>query len=159
MSADASGRGAGIRCYAPIVLVSAFAIAWYLNGHWPLPIETGSPGLVLLTAGWVLAAAGTLLMFAGLLTLVRAKTTFFPDRESNRLVMQGPFALSRNPIYVADLAIYVGLSLAANIAWPILLLPIVWIVMRLYIGREERYLTAKFGDNYAEYRRRVRRWL
>ena len=159
MGSDASGRGAGIRCYAPVVLLGAFFLAWILNRSWPLPIEHGNPGTVLLLAGWLLVGSGTFLMFLGLATLVRARTTFFPDRESNRLVVAGPFAISRNPIYVADMGIYVGAALVMNMAWPILLLPLVWIVMRVYVAREERYLTAKFGDTYSQYRRRVRRWL
>jgi protein-S-isoprenylcysteine O-methyltransferase Ste14 len=58
------------------------------------------------------------------------------------------------------MAIYVGVALAINSAWPVLLLPLVWILMRVsIIAREERYLAEKFGAKYVDYRRRVRRWL
>ena len=108
----------------------------------------------------MLGIGGLLLFVAAISTLVRARTTFLPNRESNTLVVAGPFALSRNPIYVGFMSIYVGIALVTNIAWPILILPLVWIVMRMYIiAREERYLAAKFGDSYVQYRRRVRRWL
>jgi protein-S-isoprenylcysteine O-methyltransferase Ste14 len=63
-------------------------------------------------------------------------------------------------MYVAMAVAYVGLSLAANTVWPIVILPlVVFVVDRYVIAREERYLTAKFGDDYEAYRRRVRRWV
>jgi protein-S-isoprenylcysteine O-methyltransferase Ste14 len=156
----ALARGPGIRCHAPIVFLAALAVAWRLHRTWNLPIEVGGHGVVRSSAGWLLILGGFLLGAISIGTLVRARTTFLPDRESNYLVMAGPFAFSRNPIYVGMMAIYVGIALASNSAWPILLLPLVWIVMRAYIiAREERYLAGKFGETYVDYRRRVRRWL
>ena len=160
MSPGAAVRGPGIRCPAPVIFIGAFLLAWALNRGWYLPIAPAGRGIVRLTAGWFLIGAGLLVAAAGIMALVRARTTFLPDRESNDLVTAGPFARSRNPIYAGMMAIYVGVALAANSAWPILLLPLVWIVMRAgIIAREERYLAEKFGAKYVDYRRRVRRWL
>jgi protein-S-isoprenylcysteine O-methyltransferase Ste14 len=160
MSRGAAARGPGIRCPAPVIFIGAFLFAWALNRTWHLPIEEAAGGMVRLSAGWFLIGAGLLLGAAGIMTLVRARTTFMPDRESNDLVTAGPFALSRNPIYAGMMAIYVGVALAINSAWPVLLLPLVWILMRVsIIAREERYLAEKFGAKYVDYRRRVRRWL
>jgi protein-S-isoprenylcysteine O-methyltransferase Ste14 len=160
MNRHGASRGPGIRCYAPVVFATVFAAGWLLNHTWHLPIAVAGSGNVRIAAGWLLSVAGVLLSVLSIATLVRAKTTFMPDRESNRLIVGGPFSISRNPIYVGMLAIYVGMTLLANTAWPILLLPVVWIWMRVgIINREERYLAEKFGEPYAEYRRRVRRWL
>lgn len=160
MNRVAVARGPGIRCHAPLVFLAALTLAWRLHRAWYLPIELGGYGAVRSGIGWLLIASGFLLGAAGIATLLRARTTFMPDRESNYLVVAGPFAFSRNPIYVGMMAIYVGVALVSNSAWPILLLPLVWIVMRAYIiAREERYLAGKFGDTYVDYRRRVRRWL
>ncbi len=55
---------------------------------------------------------------------------------------------------------YVGASVYFNTLWPFLLLPLVLIVIqRGVIDREERYLEGKFGDDYIDYKMRVRRWL
>ena len=160
MSRNEVPRGPGIRLHAPVVFGTALLLAWGLNRRWPLPIEINGLGNVRLIVGWLLGVAGLLLFVAAISALVRARTTFLPNRESNALVVAGPFALSRNPIYVGFMSIYVGIALVANTAWPVLILPLVWIVMRMYIiAREERYLSGKFGDSYAQYRRRVRRWL
>jgi protein-S-isoprenylcysteine O-methyltransferase Ste14 len=95
-----------------------------------------------------------------LVTLVRHRTTFHPDREASRLVVAGPYRFSRNPIYLGLTAVYAGAALLANTLWAILLLPLVLIIVATQvIGREERYLARTFGEDYSEYCRRVRRWL
>jgi protein-S-isoprenylcysteine O-methyltransferase Ste14 len=63
-------------------------------------------------------------------------------------------------MYVGLAAAYTGLALLLNLAWPILLLPLVVVIMNVaIIAREERHLLAAFGDEYDAYRRRVRRWV
>ena len=53
-----------------------------------------------------------------------------------------------------------GIALVANSWWPLLLLPLVLVVVqRGVIEREERYLEARFGQEYRDYKVRVRRWL
>jgi protein-S-isoprenylcysteine O-methyltransferase Ste14 len=160
MSRHTAERGAGIRCPAPIIFIGALIVAWGLNRIWALPIVAVTQSWIRPATGWFLVLTGIALAGMGIATLVRARTTVLPDRESNSLVIAGPFAISRNPIYVGFMSIYVGIALLANTAWPVLLLPLVWILMRvLIINREEHYLSGKFGEPYAEYRRRVRRWL
>ncbi len=67
--------------------------------------------------------------------------------------------LSRNPLYVALTLIYVGLALVANALWVLVLVVPVLLVMHYgVVRREERYLEAKFGDAYRQYRSRVRRY-
>lgn len=76
------------------------------------------------------------------------------------IVAAGPFAHSRNPIYLAFALIYLGIALVANTFWPIIFLPIVLTILHYgVILREERYLEARFGEEYQRYRARIRRWL
>lgn len=72
----------------------------------------------------------------------------------------GPNTLSRNPVYLGLIAIYVGLSLLARSTTALMLLWPILAVMRCgVIEREERYLERKFSEPYQAYRGRVRRWL
>ena len=76
------------------------------------------------------------------------------------LVTSGPFARSRNPIYVGDALIYLGLagwagSWTALVVFPVIL----WVMTRWVIQREEAYLTQRFGTAYQSYAVRVRRWV
>lgn len=75
------------------------------------------------------------------------------------LVTTGPYALSRNPMYVAWTALYAGVALAANAVWPLALLPAVAAATHLVVRREERRLEAAFGEAYYDYRDEVPRYL
>jgi protein-S-isoprenylcysteine O-methyltransferase Ste14 len=90
----------------------------------------------------------------------RAGTGIPTWQAATRLVQRGPYAISRNPMYVGVSAAYAGLALALASTWALLLLPPVLLVMdRWVIGREEPYLAARFGAAYEAYRTRVRRWI
>ncbi len=85
-----------------------------------------------------------------------------PDayRPPSALVASGPFRLSQNPIYLSFVLIYAGVGLIVNSFWMLLLLPVVIFgLTRGIIIRDERFLEGIFGDEYRNYRARVRRWL
>lgn len=70
------------------------------------------------------------------------------------------YRFTRNPMYVGMCIAYIGLTLVANSVWPIVALPFAVVVVDRYVmRREERYLSAQFGEQYEQYRRRVRRWV
>ena len=72
----------------------------------------------------------------------------------------GPYRFSRNPLYVGLAAASLGLTLALDTWWGIIVLALVLIVMHQgVVQREERYLEQKFGDGYRQYRATVRRYL
>ena len=55
-------------------------------------------------------------------------------------------------MYLSLVFITAGLALLANALWPLILLPVVIVIVRrAVIDREERYLTAKFGEEYLQY--------
>ena len=111
-------------------------------------------------AGWGLIDGGLLLMFLAVLQMARQRTTVNPYGTPAKLLEEGPFRFSRNPIYLADTLIYAGIALLLASLWPWLLLPALILVMnRTVIRHEEALLTELFGDAYRAYRKRVRRWL
>lgn len=108
---------------------------------------------------WVLA----LVLMATALWAMRALRTtpnpVMPERVS-ALVQHGVFAYSRNPIYVADVAALVAWASWLHSAAALLVLPLfVVYISVMQIRAEEQALTAAFGDLYAQYCARVRRWL
>lgn len=104
--------------------------------------------------GWTLIAAGILL---GAWTVGVAGNTVIEN--PSELVTSGPFAYSRNPMYVAWTAVYLGIAFLTNSIWLLLLLPIVLVVTHLTVRREERTLERAFGDQYREYKNDVRRYV
>ena len=83
-----------------------------------------------------------------------------PGKPTTTLITDGPFRYSRNPGYLAAAMVYAGIASLANALWAILLLPVTLLAMRrTAIEGEERYLEREFGDEYLDYKTRVRRWI
>lgn len=159
MSREAS-QGPGVRCPPPLIFLGGLLASWGLDRRLAFDIDGSGRGLVQSVLGWALLGAGAAMLAWGLATLLRFRTTFHPDRPASHLVVSGPYRYSRNPIYVGMTAVYAGIALLANSAWPLLLLPAVLVILTtMVIGREERYLSKAFGGEYAGYCRRVRRWI
>ena len=90
----------------------------------------------------------------------KAKTSMIPMRPTTAIVCDGVFQLTRNPMYVGMVVIYVGIALLIRTPWALVLLPlVVLLVDRLVIAKEERYLAGKFGEPYLSYKNKVRRWI
>ena len=76
------------------------------------------------------------------------------------LIEEGPYRLSRNPLYVGLLALHLGTALLVPSFWAVVALPVSWwLVWWGAVRPEERFLRERFGEAYDAYARRVRRWL
>jgi protein-S-isoprenylcysteine O-methyltransferase Ste14 len=153
-------RGARVRVPPPLIFLAGWLAGWVLHRRLPFDIDGGGAGRTQVVLGALLIPGGLLLMGWAITTLLRSRTTLLPHGVVRQVVTAGPYRLSRNPIYLADAAIYVGAALLFNYAWPLLLLPLVLTVLTsVVVSREEQYLRETFGDVYDAYARRVRRWI
>lgn len=76
------------------------------------------------------------------------------------LVRRGPYRFSRNPLYLALLAALLGFAFLFNNAWLAIGVPVLFAALdRFVVRREEQFLSALFGADYASYCKEVRRWL
>jgi protein-S-isoprenylcysteine O-methyltransferase Ste14 len=92
--------------------------------------------------------------------LARRRTSVRVDRPPTTLVTDGPFRYSRNPIYVAMVALLIGVGLFAGILWHVLLAPAAAVLLRkAAIEPEERHLETRFGEAWRAYAGRTRRWI
>jgi protein-S-isoprenylcysteine O-methyltransferase Ste14 len=145
--------------WPPLLLATVVGSAFVLDNRLALPW----PGLDDLPArliGSGLGIAGLALMAWAVYTLWRHETTVMPHQASSKLVTAGPFRYRRNPIYIADVLLLLGLAELSKNLWlvigAILFVPLVtW----LAILPEERHLEAKFGDEYRRYKETTRRWI
>lgn len=140
-----------------VAILSALAIqAWV----YPLPWLPGTVGGMAFMAGLLLIAAAVFIDVRTFAELRRHKTTILPTKAASRLVTSGPFSFSRNPIYLSNTMLTVGLGLALGNAW---LLPAAFLaayaVTKLAIEGEEKHLARKFGTAWHHYAKKVRRWL
>jgi protein-S-isoprenylcysteine O-methyltransferase Ste14 len=152
----------GVRVPPPFLFAAAFLVGLALD-RWVVRLHVAGDDDLrgpLVVAGWLGIAGGLAITGWGLITFRLARTSIVPMRPARTLVASGPYRFSRNPMYVGLSVLYAGLALLFDVGWPLLLLPFVLVALWfLVIRREERYLTHAFGDEYAQYRRRVRRWL
>lgn len=146
--------------WPPVLFVLAVGCAMGLD--WlvlRLPVPFAEIGLVHYI-GMVLLLAGIVLVIWATLQFRRHATSIRPDRGSSALMATGPFAFSRNPIYLGEAIGMIGAGISFNRLWLIVAAPIfAFAVTRLAIEREERYLERHFGAAYRDYTSRVRRWL
>ncbi|MDC7706026.1 methyltransferase family protein [Vogesella indigofera] len=129
------------------------ALTWWRAG-WPPPPALSWPL-------WLLLVLAVLLDGSAVLAFVRQHTTVNPLRPQNSsaLVVSGFYRLSRNPMYLGMLCLLLAWVWWLQ-QWPALLGPLLFVLWlnRFQIAPEERALAARFGEEYAAYCRRVRRW-
>lgn len=107
-----------------------------------------------------LLVAGIALMAAAMRRFRATGTAVETWRAATAVVTEGPYAGTRNPIYVALLVIYTGIGVIANAPAVVALLPVLFAVLHFgVVLREEDYLECKFGEAYLSYKQAVPRWL
>lgn len=147
----------GVLVPPPLVYVGGLLLGWLVGRLSALPgFDDGwADPLAALCIG-----AALLLIATALGLFRRAGTSPLPMLPTTSLVIRGPYRFTRNPMYLAMAVLYLGVALLFDLPWALVVLPVVIVVMQTQvIAREERYLEAKFGDEYRAYRQRVRRWL
>ena len=129
------------------------ALEWW----WPVRAFAGWPFKV---AGWLVAVMAGVLALWGAWTMRRAGTNIDPRKPAMTVVTDGPFHYTRNPLYLSLLMLSAGAALFFDIMWVLaMLIPVVCVMEWFVIHREEKYLEAKFGEAYREYKRKTRRWV
>jgi protein-S-isoprenylcysteine O-methyltransferase Ste14 len=148
---------AGVRVPPPLIYLVLFGLGLLLHQIVPISFLPVMPARV---AALICLGYGVLLVGWSNLLFRRAHTSLVPIKPSTALVVRGPYRLTRNPMYLGLLYVYIALALWLGVVWPLILVPLlVLAVQRLAIAKEERYLEQKFGDAYRQYRAHVRRWI
>ncbi|MBZ9856812.1 isoprenylcysteine carboxylmethyltransferase family protein [Mesorhizobium sp. CA13] len=150
----------GLIPWPPLIYIAAIAISIALGLLFPLPWIGDLLGDLLYAAGWVALFGVAALWFTAIRTMTRAKTTLNPNAVPDHLVTSGPFGVSRNPMYLANTLLLIGVAFISGIVW---FLPLAFIAafvtQKVAVEKEEKMLAAKFGKKYRDYAKRVRRWI
>jgi len=134
-------------------ILASLALEWFV----PTSFVRGEFRWIL---GAVIVVAGVALNIGGFVTQKRAGTDPIPFNPTTRIVAHGVYRFSRNPMYLGFALCTFGLAILVDSAWMLLAVPIGLVFVDLIvIMREERYLKRKFGEEYLNYKGRVRRWL
>jgi protein-S-isoprenylcysteine O-methyltransferase Ste14 len=146
---------ANVRIHPPVLmlihLVAAFLLGWLVPINLPQWVEF---------IGWGVVAFGLVVAFGGLRQLIRAHTSPDPHASTTSVVTTGVYRFTRNPIYLGYFCMTLGLPLIFGNVWGLVVAPVqAYFFNRLIITREESYLSGKFGQDYSDYKSKVRRWV
>lgn len=143
---DLDQAGPGIRT-AAIVDHAILMPVTFIYGLF-VPLELGTWWLY---SGLLICAAATV--------MAAASSYAFAKAPLGEPMTRGIYAVSRHPMYVSRVLVFLGIGLAAT-SWVFLLFAVVdWIVWRLAIPEEEQNMVTKYGTAYEEYMRRTPRWI
>ncbi len=140
----------------PLAYLAALLVGIMLHRAWPMHARP---------AGWspvgvTLVAVGAALLAWAKVVFDRHRTPLEPWKATKAIVDEGPFARSRNPVYIGFAIIHVGIGVWTDKLAVVLLVAVpVVMTAALVVPREEDYLRRKFGAVYEDYCSRVRRWL
>lgn len=141
----------------PLIYLGFLALGLFLEWLQPTQLFAGPvPALI----GLTLLITGLVGMGLAVRLFYRAHTPVDPYQPPTRVITQGPYRFSRNPIYLFMMVTYIGLAMAFSTVWAILLIPgLIWALQQGVIRREEQYLSSRFGEEYLDFVKRVRRWI
>ena len=127
--------------------------------HWFLPIAKliDAP---LSYIGLLITGSGFIIVVVPARAFQTHATTIRPFEESDVLVTDGFYRITRNPMYLGMVIILVGVAIFLGTLASFLPIPFfVMLIQRRFIQKEEAMLAESFGDQYIEYKKSVRRWI
>jgi len=138
------------------LLLSLAAMAVFHVGF-PLARPIGEPYRY---GGAVVVALGLALIVWAAALFRRAGTGIVPFSDATALVGAGPYRWTRNPMYLGMAAILLGAAIVLGSVTPFIVIPaFMALITERFIAPEEEMLGKVFGQSYADYKARVRRWL
>jgi protein-S-isoprenylcysteine O-methyltransferase Ste14 len=141
----------------PLLFLLLIGLAAGLDAIWPLGM--GIPES-LETVGIAITLFGVTVVILINGTFKRSSTAIEPWKPTTSLITHGFYRYSRNPIYIGFCLFNMGIGLATNSLWIFLsFIPAAVLVYYIAIAREEAYLERAFGQEYLDYKSKVRRWL
>jgi protein-S-isoprenylcysteine O-methyltransferase Ste14 len=152
--------GAAVRVPPPLVFVVLIAAGLVVH-FWVHRLPIGLALAPRLVVGGLLVATG---VAVGLIAIGDFKRSGRPNplpwHPSPELLAQGPYRFSRNPMYLFETVQMIGIGIASNCAWVVVLAPVFLAIVHFTaVLPEERYLAETFGESYERYRAKVRRYL
>lgn len=149
----------------PPVWLAGFIVLAVMQARWlpVLPFRDLAPMVWLSPTTPALWGAAlivfALLLFAAAFAEFRNRRTSIIPRETPRVLLTGgPYSISRNPIYLADAALLLGVILWGDLLSLVLLPVFLMLIERRFIRGEEATCRATFGPMWEQYAARVRRW-
>jgi len=143
----------------PWVFILTYLTGVVLQLIFPIANPSVAVSHIAMVAGIILFATGAIFASWSLLIFHKARTTTTPGESSKRLITDGPYRLTRNPMYISLLLAYLGEAGLLAQCWPVIVLPLMTVYLnRIVIPLEEDILRKDFKEEFKNYCSRVNRW-
>lgn len=149
----------GVYLPPPIAYVLIFLAGLFLQSKIPI-VPAFFHGHVIKILGIIFIVIALFFLFKSLRQFFHTRNTVVTMKPASSLQSNGIYNITRNPMYLGLALVYLGLSCLIGNWWNIILLPFLILFVQQYIiKREEKYLERRFGQEYLDYKQKVRRWL
>lgn len=144
----------------PMLTVGMLVLCYLLDTFLPLGWEPEQVTGFMRSAGALLIVVALALDVWAFLTFRKHQANMMPHKPATELLTSGPFAHSRNPIYLANVLLVAGFGFALGSRWFLFgAVALFFLLGELVIKREEKHLEANFPTAWADYQKLVRRWI
>lgn len=110
--------------------------------------------------GYLFMVAGAAIPAWSAAIFRRVKTNIIPYKSPDKMVTEGPFRFSRNPMYLGMMFVLIGVSVRLGSLESLIFVALFFAVANWwYIPFEETKMRAVFGEDFDRYQSAVRRWL
>lgn len=148
---------ANVMIFPPLLFFVGLLLSLIISYFFPYEVFSKKIGLLI---GLIVNISGYLILRSSAKQLKTHQTTIHPKGKTTRIVNKGIYGYSRNPIYLSFIALYLGTCIMFN-SWSgiLLLIPLLFVLQKGIVEREESYLLKKFGKEYLTYKNKVNRWI
>jgi protein-S-isoprenylcysteine O-methyltransferase Ste14 len=141
----------------PTYLLAALVIMIIINFIFPTPKLLPIPWNLL---GLLPLGIGVFISYRAEAQFHQVKTTVYPFKKASTLVTGGLFRISRNPMYLGFVLVLAGVGILLGSLIPLIIIPtFVALIHSKFILVEERLMAETFGEDWGNYRKKVRRWI
>lgn len=136
-----------------------------LRDYTPIPLVVlllfaAEPSARTATLGTLIVVAGELLRIYAVAFIGSVSRTRNTSSAGSNLITRGPFSWVRNPLYVGNFGITLGIAVFGGVTWLVLLTVLLFAFQYYCIVKfEEKLLVQKFGQEYEEYMQQVPAWV
>ncbi len=141
----------------PVYLLATLLLMWLMNQFLPLYDYVAPPAAY---AGIIPVLLGIAITAVSAGAFKKVDTSLVPFHEATVLVTNGFYRFTRNPMYIGMFALLLGVAFLMGSVGALLPMPVfVLIIRNNFVLGEERFMKAAFGQQYLDYKQKVRRWL
>jgi protein-S-isoprenylcysteine O-methyltransferase Ste14 len=150
----------GVFIPPPLLYAFIFLLSFILQGSFTIKRAFVFHSRIANILGLIIIFTGLIFAIPALRQFFKSKNSIIPIKPASSLQTSGIYSISRNPMYVSLLFIYLGMALIFGNWWTVFLIPVlIGLIHYFIILPEERYLMRAFGNEYVLYKKTVRRWI